>query len=365
MAGIQPRAFSASKTLLVAITILVLFFWSAHRARHAPRAFELSGPTMGTTYHIRVVAPGLTEARAGDLKSQIDAYLTEFNDEFSPYNPSSVLSRVNAAPAHQPIEVPQRFARALSLALDLARRSGGALDPTVGPLIRLWGFHDAAGPRTPPEAEVEAARERCGWTKVGFDDAGRVVKTAEGVELDFNSFVPGLACDEVQALLQQGGISNCFVEIGGEIRVSGQSPSSRPWRIGLDAPIPGTDAGKRMTGVVQSSDGGVATSGGYRNFISDARGARSTHVFDPRTLRPVDRVRQSVTVVAPDAMTADALATTLYVMGEDEGLKWLAREYPGVHALFVQADESGVLTEAASPDFMTATAFLRPPDKAP
>ncbi len=358
---LQPRAFSIPKTLLVALTILALFFWTYQRARQAPHAYELSGETQGTTYHIRIVAPGLSERRAGELQAEVDAYLRDFTDEFSPYVTNSVISRLNAAPAGQPFEVPERFARALKFALDLARRSGGAFDPTVGPLVRLWGFHDEGGPHVPPDAEIEAARARCGWGKIALDDAARVVKAADGVQLDFNAFVPGLACDEVQALLQRRGISDSFVEIGGEIRVNGQSPARRPWRIGLDAPVPGGPSGEQMAGVVQSTGGGVATSGGYRNFVSDGKGVRGTHVFDPRTMKPVERVRQSVTVVAPDAITADALATALYVMGDAEGLAWLAREYPGVHALYVQAGDPGVLTERASPGFMSATAFQRVP----
>ena len=364
MPVIQPRAFSAPRTLLVAMTILVLFFWTAHRARRAPRAFELSGPTMGTTYHIRVASPGLTEQRAGELKAEIDAYLGAFNDEFSPYAAHSVISRVNAAPAHQPIEVPERFARALSFALDLARRTGGAFDPTVGPFVRAWGFHDPEGPRAPADEDVDALRERCGWTRVRLDDNGRVVKEADGVELDFNAFVPGLACDEVRLLLGRRDIASCFVEIGGEIRVDGPSPAGRPWRVGLDAPVPGTGPGARMAGVIELTSGAVATSGGYRNFVDDHQGGAWTHVFDPRTSRPVTRARQSVTVVAEDAMTADALATVLYVMGETEGLDWLAREYPDVHALFLEADASGALTLRATPRFHQATGY-RPASPAP
>lgn len=365
MSVLQPRAFSAPKTILVALSIIALFAWTSYRAHRAPRAYELSGDTMGTTYHIRVVAPGLTERRAGELQAEVDAYLRDFNDEFSPYATNSVISRLNAAPADQPFEVPGRFARALAFALELARQSGGTFDPTVGPLVRLWGFHDEQGPHLPAEADIESARARCGWHKVRLEGSARVVKSADGVQLDFNAFVPGLACDEVKGLLQQHGITNSFVEIGGEIRVSGQSPAGRPWRVGLDAPVPGVHAGEQMAGVVQSTGGGVATSGGYRNFVDDTRGVRSTHVFDPRAMKPVDRVRQSVTVVAPDAMTADALATTLFVMDVEEGLAWLAREYPGVHALYVQADESGALTERASPDFMSATSFQRVPARKP
>lgn len=357
--AIQPRALNPWKILFVGGVVIALFVWGLFRAPPPPAAFEISGETQGTTYHIRFSAPGLTEQRAGEVQAAVEEYLAGFNDEFSPYEQASTIARFNAAPAGVPFQVSPRFIRLTRISLELAKKSGGAFDPTVGPLVRIWGFHQKGGPQRPTDDQVAAARKKIGWQHLHIREPDALVKDIEGLELDYNAHAPGFSCDEVLDVLLRMGIRNGFVEIGGEVRVSGTNPEGNPWRVGIDAPAPGHEPGRFMSGVLHLNAGATATSGGYRNFVPDGNAEPITHIFDPRTGQPTHRIRQSVTVYAPDCVTADALATTLFVMGPGEGLPWLAREYPDAQALFVNADASEHLTEQSSPDFARRTGYQK------
>jgi len=321
---------------------------------------ELSGGTMGTTYHIAVAEPGWEGPRLDALTSAVAACLAEMDRQMSVYRPDSEISRVNAAGAGEAVEVSADFAGVLSFALDVARRSGGVFDPTVAPLVEVWGF-GANGRRAPPPgpAEIEAARADVGHGLVRVEGR-RVVKDRPGTRLDLNAIAPGYGVDAVSRALRSLGATNYFVEIGGEVHAAGLNAFGKPWRIGVDYPSWDALPGDSLLGVLHLSGAAVATSGNYRNYRADADGARYTHILDPRTGQSLRRPQTSVSVVARDAMTADALATTLFVMGPDDGLPWLRREFPGVEAYFVLREGAkDALREAETPGFRAATSYER------
>jgi FAD:protein FMN transferase len=354
---LQPRALNVRKILITGVALLALFGWSVWRGRRAERAFELSGDTMGSVYAVRLSAPGLTAREAGAIREDLEAYLAGFDADVSTYRPDSALARFNVAPPDTPVPVPARVSRLVRAALEMAERSGGAFDPTVGPLWRAWGLGDDTDAAEPAPEALADARARTGWTRLRIDDEGRLIKTGEGVELDLNALAAGYACDEWMARLWERGVTNAFVELTGEIRVSGRNPSGRPWRIGVDLPVPGAAPGERLAGVMHLTGGGVATAGGYRNFVEAPDGSRWTHILDPRLGRPVEKPNYSVTVVAPTALLADALSTALFVLGPEEGLPWLAQEHPDAEALFLVSRPGGDWDHTATPGFHHATGF--------
>lgn len=355
---LQPRALNVRKILITGVALLALFVWSVVRGRRAERAFELNGETMGSDYAVRLSAPGLTAREAGAVREDLERYLAGFDADVSTYRPDSALSRFNAAPPDVPVPVPERVSRLARVALKMAERSGGAFDPTIGPLWRAWGLGGGAEKREEPSPEALAgARARTGWMRLHVDTAGRLLKNREGVELDVNALAAGYACDEWMERLWARGITNAFVELTGEIRVSGRNPSGRPWRIGVDLPVPGAAPGERLAGVMHLTGGGVATAGGYRNFVEAPDGSRRTHILDPRLGRPVEKPNYSVTVVAPTALLADALSTALFVLGPEEGIPWLAREHPEAEALFLVSRPGGDWDHTATPGFQHATGF--------
>lgn len=360
--AIQPRPLRPLKMLWVGGLLVALFIWGARRrpadtSAQSAQALRMEGLTMGTTWSVRIADPRARPSDLPALRKRVEDVLSEINRQMSAYDPASEISRFNETAAGAPFPVSAAFAEVVRFALDLAERSGGAFDPTVGPLVELWGF-GRSGPRetTPPAEEIEAARARVGHRLVALDAEGRLIKRAPGARLDLNAVAKGYGVDAAARALEEAGLRHFFVEVGGEVVARGERPGGGPWRIGVDSPRPDQAPGEALQRVLRLSDVAVATSGDYRNFRRDeTTGEINTHIFDPRTGRPVRRMAGSVTVVADRCLTADGLATALYVMGPDEGLAWLPRAYPECEALFLLRREDGTIEERATPGFVART----------
>lgn len=304
---------------------------------------HLSGETMGTSWSVRLaVAPGtdLTPVQTG-----IDTVFSRIIDEMSTWVPSSHISRFNAAPADTFHRLPDSFFRVLSTALDWAARTDGAYDPTLGASVDLWGFGPEANAKAgtiPEDTAVFSARDRSGWQRVVLDRAARTARQPGGVSLDLSSIAKGFAVDEVSRFLLRFGITNHLIEIGGELRGEGLKPDGTPWWIELEKPRETTALGEMLLALVGCS---VATSGDERRYF-DVSGTRYSHTLDPRTGSPVAHDLLSVTVVARDCMTADAVATALLVMGPEKGPEFA--EANDVAARFVRGGGAR-LVEQLSP----------------
>lgn len=353
---IQPRKPRARNILIVGGLLLGLTVW--HTWFRTPPGtdggtIDLSGGTQGTWFTIRIVDTGLSGARRMAAERAIKESLAMIERQMSLWEEASEINRFNRAPENEWMEVSDEFATCAAFALDLAKRSGGAFDPTLRPLLRLWGFGpDGVASDPPAEAELRAAAERTGWHRVAVGMPGRMSKTTPGVELDLNAVAKGYTSDIVAQRLMEMGIDRFLVEIGGEIAAAGLNANGGPWRIGIDEPRPDAWPGERLAGVIRIDGGAVATSGGYRNRRRQSDASTLIHILDPRTGRPIAMERMSVTVTAPDCMTADGLATALFVMGPDEGLPWLAEHYPAAAALFLSLpDPERPLEIRASPNF--------------
>ena len=296
------------------------------------RLSQLSGPTMGTSWSVKFT--GTPENGVPALKSAIESSLEDINQEMSTYLPDSAISRFNGLEAGGSLVLPSDFAMVLDEALGLAEATDGAYDVTVGPLVNLWGFGpDPERFEPPPEADIEAARARVGWDKLKLN--GDQLAQPGGVYLDLSSIAKGFAVDKVAEVLENAGIKNYLVEIGGELRAGGRKPYGQPWRIAVERPIPGV---REMEKVIALKDLSIATSGDYRNFFEDD-GTLYSHTIDPRTGYPVGHQLGSVTVLHSSCMVADGLATALTVLGPEKGRAFAeARELP---ALFIVRTDDG------------------------
>ena len=177
---------------------------------------------------------------------------------------------------------------------------------------------------------------------------GHLAKGVADLRLDLGAIAKGFGVDRVAALLRERGIENFLVEIGGETLGAGRNAQGEPWRIGVLKP----DGSAALQGVAHLTGGkAIATSGDYRNFYRDETGEVRSHVVDPRTAAPVGHAVASVSVLAGDCLTADALATALFVLGPAEGLPLLAGRFPGVEALFLARAADGGFDEIATPGF--------------
>jgi len=312
-----------------------------------PALHRLSGHTMGTTWHVTLTAPAGLSLRAAALTAGVEQTLEAVNASMSTYRDDSEISRFNRLPVNSWFTVSESFFHVLSAALAVGRDSGGAYDITVGPLVNLWGFGPAGVAVTPPEpAAIEQTLQQVGqhWLRLDSSEM-RVLKTAD-VYLDLSSIAKGWAVDEVARWLREQGIEDYLVEVGGEMRVAGQSPRGDAWRVAIEQP----DARQfGIAGAIRLSDQGVATSGSYRNFF-EVDGVRYSHSIDPRTGYPIAHELVSVTVVNASTMLADAWATALTVLGAQEA--WSVAQAQGLAVYLIERDGDGFssrFTEAFEP----------------
>ncbi|MBK9139064.1 MAG: FAD:protein FMN transferase [Verrucomicrobia bacterium] len=337
--------------------ILLASALSTKAAADALPVVRWEGRTMGSPYTVQVVGADLPPVALDSLRADVETRLKEINRQMSHYEPDSELSRFNRAPADEPFPVSPEFARVVSFSLNMARRSDGAFDPTLGPLINLWGFGEQGALReAPTHAEIQSARAKTGWRHVEVTSRGELVKHLPALGLNLSAVAKGFAVDEVVALLARRGWTNVYVAIAGEVRVRGVSPRSGRWRVGIAAPVDQWREDDPFAAVAELSDCAISTSGDYQKFLRDPEGRRLGHILDPRTGRPADNTVAGVSVVAPDSMTADALGTTLFVMGETDGLRFVD-DWPGAAALFILREPNGSYRQVASRRFRALTGY--------
>lgn len=294
-----------------------------------PRGHVISGETMGTRYSARFFAEGVNEALIGGaLFAAVDAV----DRQMSTWKPNSDLSRLNAAPVGQWVNMPPELAIVLAETLRMGRASDGAFDIAVGNLVNDWGF----GPVKPPEGPrlgMAAVRARhAAMDSLEFDEAGEYVRKLTPVSLDLSGIAKGFGVDELARCLERFDITSYLVGIDGELRARGCKPDGEPWTIAIERP----DYEKRdVMGVLELSDMAVATSGDYRHWVA-VNGTRFSHTMDPRTGKPLRNRLASVTVFASNCMEADAWATALMVMGEEAGPEFACAR--GLDALFIIRD---------------------------
>ncbi|WP_167765436.1 MULTISPECIES: FAD:protein FMN transferase [unclassified Brevundimonas] len=299
---------------------------------------------MGTTWSVRLVPP--PGEREETFRAAIDQELTRIVALFSPWDRRSEISRFNAAPAGT-WELSPEFWDLLNASLDLGDETNGAVDPTLGALVDLWGF-GPPGPRDdaaplPADDEIEAALAVSGWGRLRLNRDARAAMQPGGTRLDFSGIAKGHAVDCVSDRLTALGATSHLVEIGGEVQGRGVKPDGQPWWVELEMPA-GTPAPRTVVALV---DVAMATSGDWRRAFQ-VDGKLYPHTIDGRTGRPVDNGLASVTVFDASAMRADALATALTVMGPFEGPEYA--EAMGLAAQFVERTPRG-LVERLSPAF--------------
>jgi len=314
--------------------ILLLLLVTACAPQH--QVAELSGTTMGTGYSIQVVDLPEEPGPHG-LREKIEAELELVNDLMSTYRDDSELSRFNRSRSTDWFAVSPGLAALVQEAILTSEMSGGAFDATVGPLVNLWGFGPETGlDRVPSDAEIARARARVGYRKLSVRLQPPAVRKAEpDLYLDLSAIAKGYGVDRIAESLDEAGILNYLVEIGGELRGRGNNGRGQPWQIAVERPDPGAREAHR---VIELRGGAMATSGDYRNFF-ERDGRHYSHTIDPRTGHPVTHGLASVTVLTLETARADALATAFLVLGPEAG--FALAESLQVAALFILRSPDG------------------------
>ena len=308
--------------LLIVGTVLII-----RQQRAMPYQMN-SGMVFGTVYNI-------TYECDSDLHQAIKAELQKVDNSLSPFNEHSVITAINQ---NQDVKPDEMFLTVFNKAMEISRETGGAFDITVAPLVNAWGFGFKNGSQ-PNRQQVDSLRRLIGYEKVILKN-DRIVKQSPDIMLDCSAIAKGYGSDVVARFLQQQGVKNFMVEIGGEVVTSGVNPQRLPWRIGVTKP---TDDTLSVKGEIQSvlnvTDLAMATSGNYRNFYYKG-GKKYAHTIDPKTGYPVQHSLLSATVLAKDCATADAYATSFMVLGID-GAKKVLERHPELMAYFIYADDKG------------------------
>ena len=307
--------------VLVALALgIVLMFCGRERKRF----FSHEGVVWTTDYHI-------TYEAARDLGDSIQLILGNMDMSVSPYNKASLISSLNENTSWR---VDALIRRLLDASRAIHRASGGAYDPTVMPLVNAWGFGYKSGD-PPTRAQLDSILQFVGMDKVALH-GDTLVKQDPRLMLDFSSIAKGLACDEIGRMLQRNGARNWLVEIGGEVMAAGVNKRGAPWTAAVDMPHDDQGTVTHESAMVITLDSAaVATSGNYRKW-RDQGGNRLSHIIDPRTGDSRAGTLLSVTVIAPDCMTADAWATACMVMSDS-----------AVRAMMQPRTDLGVMTITA------------------
>lgn len=298
---------------------------------------------MGTQYHITLKVDNI-DAQA--LSKAFEQRLKQLNQNLSTYIPDSDLMRLNQNHDGGCIAVKEDTFNVVKAALTIHQQSHGAFDPGLGPLIELWGF-DAkqTDDQIPAQSDIEAVLSSLTFGQTTLDSSNRCIKKgAPELFINLSAIAKGYAVDELAKMIEQQGINDYMVEIGGEVKVLGLSPRGTPWNIAIESPL-------NTHGVVQKVINpdimGVATSGDYRNYF-EKDGRRYSHTIDPTTGFPITHSLTSVTVIAPSAMAADGWSTAMMVLGEEKAMM-LAKEHK-LAAFFITKTNEG-FNESYSPEF--------------
>ncbi len=307
-----------------------------------------SGTSMGTGWSARLMLPPGADGAA--VKAALQAELDEIVAQMSHWEPDSLLSRYNAAPAGSWHALPPQFFDVADYALRVLEDSTGAYDPAGGLLVNLWGFgptrrYDQAGFHAPDAVAIGTALAQRAAGQPVLDRAARRLLQPGGVLLDFSSVAKGYAVDCMARCLEQRSVRHYVVEAGGELRGAGTKANGEPWWVEIEA-VPDA-AGASTQAIVALHGLAVATSGDYRRYFQHGA-RRAAHTLDPRSGYPVANGLASVTVLAPTCMAADALSTALTVLGPIDGLAFA--EARGIAARFLVRTASG-LVETTSSDW--------------
>ena len=302
----------------------------------------IAGPTMGTTYSVKLVTRRNVDT--GVLKEKIQSRLVDINQSMSTYLPESEISRFNRwREAEKEFAISDDFKQVMLVGVRLFELTQGAWDATVEPLIVLWGFgRQKRNSRIPSTMEIQAKLRQVGFDNIRISEKGALTKLKPSITLDLASIAKGFGVDQIARLLIENDFTDFLVEIGGEVYAAGRRKDGNAWKIGINTPL--KDAAlNQVYKVVRVKNKACATSGDYRIFF-EAAGKRYSHVIDPRTGYPVDNGVVSVSIVADNCTFADGLATAVMVAGVTKGMA-LIDSLEDVEGLIVVRENGGGLKD--------------------
>jgi thiamine biosynthesis lipoprotein len=289
--------------------------------------FKIEGETQGTTYSI------IYEGDHPDLKKDIDSLLNVFDMSMSTYEPNSTISKINKG---NNIPVDSFFIEMYEKAREVHKKSNGAFDITLGPIVNVYGFGYEEVETEIDSILIDSLLQYVGMEKIKIENSF-MIKDDINVKLSSNAISQGQAVDMLCNYLESAGINNYMAEIGGELRTSGLKYNNK-WKVGIDKPFEGNNVpGENIQTVLHITDKALASSGNYRHFYI-RKGKKYSHTIDPKTGYPAFQDIKSSTIIADDCMSADAYATACMVLGLEKSIK-LVESQADLDAYFVYTDQ--------------------------
>lgn len=314
------------RIILLSVAVLLIFSSCSRK-----NFYTIQGEAHGTTYSV------IFEGDKNTLqKSEIDSLTSAFDNSLSTYQENSKISQLNRSEKGMPVD--SLFIKMYGTAVEVWKMSDGAFDITVAPLVNIYGFGYGDKADKIDSTLTDSILSYVGMKKIRLEN-GFLHKSHPRIEIDGNAIAKGLSVDNTAEYLNRKGIKNYLVEIGGEVVAKGKK-GDREWIVGIDRPEEGNfEPGAYLEAKVKISDKALATSGNYRRFY-EQDGKKYVHTINPKTGQTMMSDLLSVTVIAPDCVTADAYATACMAMGHDRA-KTMIEKLPDIEAFFILSDDKG------------------------
>ena len=316
--------------------VFIMWTLSACDNSWTQEPIKISGEAQGTYYAVTYF-----DKQERDFQPQIDSLLSAFDMTASVYVPNSVISKINMNESRETDEI---FRDIFKAAASISQQTDGAFDITVMPLVNAWGF-GYEDPEKFEEPKVDSILDYVGYSKVWLEGQ-TLMKASPEVKMDFNSIAQGYSVDLIGQFLETKGIENYLVDVGGEVLAKGKKPGKGLWKVGIEKPAESSNSPRTVKAVVSLKNRALATSGTYRKYY-EREGVRYSHTIDPNTGFPVDHTLLSVSVMAPNAMLADAYATAFMVMGLDDAKAFL-KNHTELDGYFIYSNERGKMRTFAT-----------------
>ena len=340
------RQKNALYSIVLLAAIAIVWWW---RNGRTPEPLRIEGETMATTYHVTYF-----DSQKRNFKSSVDSLLVLVNQSINTYNSSSEISTFNQSTSYR-FQLPYLLPP-LQTAQKVFAASQGAFDPTVMPLVNLWGFGWKKVER-PDSSKVDSIRNFIGFEKIKFNQDS-IWKLDSRTELDFGGIGQGYGADVITDFLKSKGIVNMLVELGGEGMACGINlKSGKPWELGILDPE-STRERQFFKAYVSLKDQSFTTSGNYFNYrVVD--GKKYSHTIDPVTGYPVEKEILSASVFAKDCASADAWGTALMVMGHERAMEVL-KNHKELEAILIYTGENGEQKVFVTPGISSSVTFRTP-----
>jgi len=302
--------FSGMKNFFSPVLLFILFFTACKSDKN--HLLKIEGKAQGTTYHISWLSSDNV-----NYKKDIDSLLLEIDSSMSTWLPASFISRINNNDSN--VLVDQYFIDVFRKAMEVSEKTNGLFDVTVGPVVNAWGFGFAKKAKV-DSSMIDSLLQYVGYKMLKLE-GNKIIKEKPQIMLDFNAIAQGYTVDVLAGYLENKGIKNYLVELGGEVKAKGRK-NSEAWKVGIDLPDEKALEERKLKAVINLNNKAMATSGNYRKFYEED-GQKFSHIIDPGNGYPARQNLLSATVIADDGITADAYATSFMIMGLERAKKFV------------------------------------------